>query len=238
MSENDKIKSAIEALKQGKSILIYDADGREEETDMVIASKFITPDVIRMLRKDGGGLICTTMDHRTREKLGLPYLSEVFSEMGNKYQVLHGLIPNDIPYDEISSFSVTINHRETFTGITDCDRALTISEFTKLIEETNGSENGHAQKLFGERFRAPGHIHLLNSTKELLKARKGHTELATAMVKMAELPPSATICEMMGDDCKALNKESAKEYADKNGLIFLEGFEVIEAWEKWIKISE
>jgi 3,4-dihydroxy 2-butanone 4-phosphate synthase len=234
MTGRNKVTVAIEALKAGKFVLIYDADGREEETDLVIASEFITPESIKILRKNGGGLICTTMDYPTREKLGLPYLSEVFHEMGEKYKVLHGLIPNDIPYDEISSFSVTINHRDTFTGITDCDRALTISEFAKLIFEANKYENGYAQTLFGERFRAPGHVHLLNSSKELLEARKGHTELATALVTMSGLIPSATICEMMGDDCKALSKTDAKKYADKSGLIFLEGFEIIEAWAKWL----
>jgi 3,4-dihydroxy 2-butanone 4-phosphate synthase len=229
----NRITQALNALRSGEIILIYDADGREEETDLVVASKFITPECIRTFRKNGGGLICTTMDYKTREKLGLPYLSEVFFEMGEKYNVLQKLIPNDIPYDEISSFSVTINHRSTFTGITDCDRSLTISEFAKLITETNKSENGHAQDLFGERFRSPGHVHLLNSSKDLLKERKGHTELATAMIIMAGLPPSATICEMMGDNCKALDKVHAEAYAVENGLIFLEGKEIIEAWGKW-----
>jgi 3,4-dihydroxy-2-butanone 4-phosphate synthase len=42
---------------------------------------------------------------------------------------------------------------------------------------------------------------------------------------------------MMGDDCKARNKESAKQYAKEHDLIFLEGAEVIEAWEKWLKTS-
>ncbi len=233
MTGRNKVTDAIKALQTGNFILIYDADGREEETDLVIASEFVTPDSIRVLRKDGGGLICTTMDYQTRQKLGLPYLSEVFYEMGNKFEVLHGLIPNDIPYDEISSFSVTINHRNTFTGITDCDRALTISEFAKLTFEANKCENGYAQKLFGQRFRAPGHVHLLNSSKDLFKTRKGHTELATAIVIMSELIPSATICEMMGDDCRALSKLDAKKYADEHGLIFLEGFEIIEAWMKW-----
>lgn len=216
----------------GKFILIFDAEGREEETDLTIGSQFVTPASIRTLRKDGGGLICATLDHNTQTRLGLPYLSQVFHEMGAKYGVLNKLVPNDIPYDEISTFSVTINHRKTFTGITDNDRALTISEFAKLISTINKLENGHAQKMFGEQFRAPGHVHLLNSSKKLLTSRKGHTELATALMIMADMVPSATICEMMGANGKARNKESAKEYAKENGLVFLEGSEIIDSWEK------
>ncbi len=232
MTENSRVNQAIEALKAGKVILIYDADGREEETDLVIASTFVTSESVRTLRQDGGGLVCTTVDYKTRQKLGLPYLSEIFHDIGEKYNVLRELVPNDIPYDEISSFSVTINHRKTFTGITDNDRAMTITEFSKLIPTISEAENGFARKLFGEQFRAPGHVSLLTSSKELLKNRKGHTELATAMIIMAGLTPSATICEMMDNNGKARNKERAKKYAAEHGLIFVEGYEIIESWEK------
>jgi 3,4-dihydroxy 2-butanone 4-phosphate synthase len=235
MTGNSKIHKAIEDLKAGKFILIYDADGREEETDLVINSQFITPESIRTMRTEGGGLICTTLDYDTQSKLGLPYLSEVFLGMGDKYDVMRKLIPNDIPYDEISSFSLTINHRKTFTGITDNDRAYTISEFAKLMKSINQLENGHAQKMFGEQFRAPGHVHLLNASAKLLTARRGHTELATAINIMAGLIPSATICEMMGSNGKARDKESANKYAEEHDFVFLEGYEVIEAWEKWSK---
>ena len=235
MTGNSNILNAIENLKNGKFILIYDADGREEETDLVIGSQFITPAVIRTMRTDGGGLICTTVDYDTQLRLGLPYLSELFSEMGGKYGVLNKLIPNDIPYDEISSFSLTINHRKTFTGITDNDRALTISELSNLITTVSNLENGHAQKLFGAQFRAPGHVHLLNASKNLLSSRKGHTELATAITIMAGLVPSATICEMMDNNGKARDKNSAKEYAQEHELVFLEGYEIIKAWQKWSK---
>jgi 3,4-dihydroxy 2-butanone 4-phosphate synthase len=233
MTGSSNFQKALEDLKAGKFILIYDADGREEETDLVIDSQFVTPEKIRTMRMDGGGLICTTVDYNTQEMLGLPYLSDVFQQMGEKFDVLKKLIPNDIPYDEISSFSVTINHRKTFTGVTDNDRAMTISELAKLISTVHTFENGHAQRIFGEQFRAPGHVHLLNASKNLLTARRGHTELATAMTIMAGLIPSATICEMMDANGKARNKESARKYAKEHNLVFLEGYEVIEAWQKW-----
>ncbi|MCK5559575.1 MAG: 3,4-dihydroxy-2-butanone-4-phosphate synthase [Thermoplasmata archaeon] len=233
MTGSSNIEKALEDLKAGKFILIYDADGREEETDLIIDSQFVTPENIRTLRRDGGGLICTTLDYNTQVSLGLPYLSDVFQQMGEKFNVLSKLIPNDIPYDEISSFSVTVNHRKTFTGITDDDRAYTISELAKLISTVNKLENGRAQQMFGEQFRAPGHVHLLNASKDPLTTRRGHTELATAMTLMAGLVPSATICEMMDSNGKARDKESARKYAEEHDLVFLEGYEVIEAWQKW-----
>jgi 3,4-dihydroxy 2-butanone 4-phosphate synthase len=226
---------ALKALKEGRFVLVYDADGREEETDMVIASEHVESDVIRTLRKDAGGLICTTADPRVQDSLGLPFLTELFLGMGNHYPVMKELIPNDIPYDAKSAFGITINHRKTFTGITDNDRALTISEFSKLAKEAIRQEDGWGKREFGKNFRAPGHIHLLNTSRKILETRFGHTELATALVIMGGLVPSATVCEMMGDDGNALSKEKAAAYAKAKGLVFLTGAEIVDAWKEFRK---
>ena len=229
------VLKAIDEIKNGRIVLVYDADGREEETDMVIASEFVTPDTVRILRKDGGGLICTTADTRIQSALGLPFMTELFQGMADKYPVMDGLMPNDIPYDVKSAFGITINHRKTYTGITDNDRALTISEFAKLSKSALTTEDGWARRQFGKEFRAPGHVHLLNTSERILETRFGHTELSTALVIMAGLVPSATVCEMMGDDGKALSKAKAAAYAKRRGLVFLEGREIVEAWREYPK---
>lgn len=227
------IRKALESLKKGKFVFVYDADGREEETDFVAASEFVNPEKIKNMRKNGGGLICTTVYHPIAKKIGLPFLVEMFDKISSSYKILKALKANDIPYDSKSSFSLTVNHRKTFTGITDVDRALTISEFAKMIKKYWDMDNGMLIHEFGKNFRSPGHVHLLCTSKELLKSRKGHTELSTALLLMAGLTPSATICEMIGDDGRALPKNEAKKYAEKNGLVFLEGKEILEAWESW-----
>ena len=232
MMASAAVRKAIEELREGRIVLVYDADGREEETDMVIASEHVTPEAVRILRKDAGGLICTTADTRIQEALGLPFLTELFLGMAEHYPIMKGLMPNDIPYDVKSAFGITINHRKTFTGITDNDRALTISEFALLSKRALTSENGWAKREFGKNFRAPGHIHLLNTSERILETRFGHTELATALVIMAGLTPSATVCEMMADDGKAMSKERAREYAKTHGSIFLEGAEILGAWKE------
>jgi 3,4-dihydroxy 2-butanone 4-phosphate synthase len=239
MSKSDKMKSTVEeALKDlhaGKIVLVFDSDDRERETDMVVASEFVTPTVIRRMRKEAGGLICTAAHNDIKEKLDLPFLVDVFSSSSKSHPVMDLLSPNDIPYDTKSAFSITINHRTTFTGITDNDRALTISEFAKLAKRADGLTPKEAQAEFGKMFRAPGHVHLLNASKELLVKRFGHTELSTALMVMTGLTPSATVCEMMGDDGHALSKEKAKEYAQRYDLCFLEGRQIIDSWKKWEK---
>lgn len=229
------IKKAIHDLKMGKFVMVYDADGREEETDLVIASEFITPRDIKRLRTDGGGLICATVYYPLAEKLKLPFLAEMYAEISNNahYEILKYLSPYDIPYDTKSSFSITINHRKTFTGISDNDRALTISEFAKLASL---NKNGKSlREHFGKNFRSPGHIPLLKTAKNLLEERTGHTELATALMLLAGLTPSVTICEMLGSNGKSLSKNRAINYARKNNFVFLRGKEIIEAWKKWLR---
>lgn len=227
------VLEALRELRDGRVVLVYDADGREEETDMVIASEHATSGAIRMLRKDAGGLICTTADVAIQKALGLPFMTELYLGMAEHYPVMRELMPNDIPYDVKSAFGITINHRRTFTGITDDDRSLTVREFASLAKRALGSEDGWAKREFGKNFRAPGHIHLLNTSDRILETRFGHTELATALVMMAGLTPSATVCEMMGDDGKALSKEEARKYAKSREIVFLEGAEIVEAWREF-----
>ena len=228
-----EVDKAVEDLRSGKVVLVFDADGREEETDLTIASQFVTSDVIRTMRKDGGGLICVTVPPETRKRLGLPFLADLLWNEGSDVPVLRSLIPNDIPYDEKSAFGITINHRKTYTGITDSDRALTISEFANFARRVESLDSETAINEFGREFRSPGHVSLLNVANPVLQSRRGHTELCTALVTMAGLTPSATICEMMDDGGRARSKADAKRYASERDLVFLEGHQVIEAWEKW-----
>ena len=227
----DLITKACEELRNGKMVLVYDADGREEETDMVIASEFVDQDIVRTYRKDAGGLICVTIPPETRHCIGIPYMVDVLQNSKGLYPILDGLKPNDIPYDAKSSFSLTINHRKTFTGITDKDRALTISEFAKIVQLSRSCNNGHAADTFAKNFRSPGHVHLLNASEKLVIDRQGHTELATALMVLAGLTPTATICEMMGDDGRALSKNRAQKYAADKSLLYLEGREIIKSWK-------
>jgi 3,4-dihydroxy 2-butanone 4-phosphate synthase len=226
-----ELEKAIHDVREGRMVLIYDFDDREKETDLVLASEFMTPEGIREMRKSGGGLICATAHNDIVSALDLPFLAEVFACSAKEHSVMDLLTPNDIPYDTKSAFSITINHRHTFTGITDRDRALTITEFAKLAKKVGKEDAEALRQEFGGTFRAPGHVHLLNSSRELLAKRFGHTELSTALMVMAGVTPSATLCEMMGDDGNALGKEEARRYAKDKGLAFLEGKDIVEAWK-------
>jgi 3,4-dihydroxy 2-butanone 4-phosphate synthase len=231
----ENISRAVTDLQNGKFVLIYDDDDREGEADIVMASEFVAPESIRTMRKDGGGLIFLMTSSEIADKLKLPFLADLFSDVDDKYPVLKELIPNDIPYDSKSSFSLYINHRDTFTGITDIDRSLTMNKFSDLAKKIENIDDGAATKMFGKEFRSPGHIPICVASKNLLNERVGHTELVVSLLKMADVIPVGSGCEIMGDTGRALSKTKAKQYADENGFVFLEGKDIIKAWKKWSK---
>lgn len=219
------IKNALESFQKGDLILVFDDDNRERETDMIVAGEFITPNKIATMRNDAGGLLCTALSHEIAEKLGLPFMTDVMAAASIKYPVLTELSPTDIPYDEKSAFSLSLNHRKTFTGITDNDRALTIRELALLCKNED-YEN------LGKYFRSPGHVTLLRAAEGLLLKRKGHTEISVALAEMTGLTPVVSMCEMMDDITgNSLSTDDVEKHASKNRLVFLSGAEIIEAYK-------
>ncbi|MDD1705881.1 MAG: 3,4-dihydroxy-2-butanone-4-phosphate synthase [Methanoregulaceae archaeon] len=220
------IDDALKALREGKFILLYDFDDRECETDFAIRSDMVRPADIALMRKDGGGLICTAIHPDAAEHLGLPFASEVLRTRTGIAETV-----GDIPYDRKnhSSFSLWVNHRDTFTGITDNDRALTI---TAIADQVKRSLNGGGCD-FRSRFRSPGHVAILRAAEGLLSRRRGQTELSIAMAIMAGITPAVTVCEMLDDRSGlALSKKDAQDYARNHKLVFIEGDDVLEAWDR------
>lgn len=229
------LDAALLALRAGRFVLVYDSDDRERETDFLVPAKAVTPAHIRTMRKDGGGLVFLAVDHEIHARLGLPYLQDLMEEASGNHPVFKHLVSDDIAYDARSAFSGWINHRQTYTGITDEDRSLTARRFGELSDSVMKLENGHALELFGKEFRSPGHVPVCSATAAPLTTRFGHSELAVALMHMAGVTPVALGCEMMGDDGKALSREAAREYARAHGHPFLEGRQIVEAWRarKW-----
>lgn len=242
MNSNDtnytkNIVRAIQAVRKGEMVFIFDSEGREGETDFTIPAVAVTPDDVKWMRRDGGGLICVALDADTSEQLGLPFISDVLRNASNSNSSFKTTVEKggDLAYDTRSSFSLWVNHRDTRTGIPDNDRALTINKLAEVVEKTLAGENIN----FGSEFRTPGHVALLRAAKGLVNERLGQTELSIALAKMAGITPAMVVCEMLDENNgMALSKVDAKAYATDRNLIFLEGGEIVEAYNKWARTKE
>jgi 3,4-dihydroxy 2-butanone 4-phosphate synthase len=226
----EEMENVFRQLKKGRFILLHDSENREDETDMVVLAQHVRPEHIARMRTDAGGLICAAVGNQVAEAIELPFMANVLMEAENTYPLLKKMRGEDIKYDKKSAFSLTVNHRKTFTGISDVDRALTLSElgtFVRDLEETKDPATA-----FGSKFRSPGHIPLLISSG--LENRQGHTELTCAIAEMGKLTPSVVVCEMMDEKThKSLTLKDARTYAKKNDHALLEGKQVIEEYKKW-----
>jgi 3,4-dihydroxy 2-butanone 4-phosphate synthase len=217
------LTEAIAALKDGRFVLVHDDKGRENEIDMVVAAEHIKPQHIATMRNDAGGLVCLAISNEITTKLGLVYMHEMIAAMGKVNPIFSRLTEGKAAYGDKPAFSISINHRSTYTGITDHDRAMTIS---KVAEVCKKIDNGGVDD-FAKNFHAPGHVPILIASKRLLHDRMGHTELCVYLMQLAELTPAVAICEMMDSGThRALSIEAAQEYANKFNIPLIDASEL------------
>ncbi len=101
------IEEALEALRQGKLILVTDDPDRENEGDLICAAEFATTENVNFMATYAKGLICMPMDHAHVQKLGL-----------------RQMVANNTD-NHCTAFTESIDHVRTTTGISAEERGLT-----------------------------------------------------------------------------------------------------------------
>jgi 3,4-dihydroxy 2-butanone 4-phosphate synthase len=201
-------------MRAGRPICVHDAADREGETDLIYPAEAVTPEAVARLRNDAGGLVCVALSDAVAEAFDLPFLHDSLTHPAAG--------EHDLTYDDRSSFSLPVNHRDTHTGITDEDRSLTIRELAAAAASPDDVS-------FAEQFRSPGHVHLLRAAPGLLSERRGHTELGVALAERADVAPAVVVCEMLDDESgAALSPANARAYADRREIPYVEGRALID----------
>ena len=231
---DEHMQDAIKAFQNGEPVCLFDSEKREGETDLLFPGQCAEPATMRQLRLDCGGLLFLAIGHDVGERFSLPFLQDLHTHKSlvDEYEVLNHLVTNDLRYDARSAFTLSLNHRETYTGITDHDRALTTRRFAELTAELieSGTEGEEAQQALGKEFRTPGHIPVCRETEGGLSRRQGHTELAVGLARLAGMTPVVIGAEMLQPDGDhALSVDDARVWAAERGIPFLEGAQLIEA---------
>lgn len=228
-------EESLKAFRKGSPVLIYDFEDREGETDIAIPAIHVGREEVTMMRMDGGGLICVAIHPVAAEKLGLPFMHDVLRAASEKMPYIKKVADaDDIKYDSRSSFSLWVNHRDTFTGITDVDRALTIRRVGEVVDDVMMGKKVD----FGREFRSPGHVALLRAAEGLTYERVGQTELSVALAEMAGIAPAVAICEMLDAETgRALTKEKAMEYAEEKEIPFIDGRTIVEHYRRFREVE-
>jgi 3,4-dihydroxy 2-butanone 4-phosphate synthase/GTP cyclohydrolase II len=165
------IESAIEAIKQGKLIIVVDDEDRENEGDFVTAARNVTPAIINFMSKEGRGLICAPLVEDRCDELGLEL-------MVNKNTALH-----ETPF----TVSIDLLGHGCTTGISASDRAKTVKA---LIDPATKPED----------LGRPGHIFPLRAKRGGVLRRAGHTEATIDLARLAGFEPAGVLVEIMNED--------------------------------------
>lgn len=181
------IEEALIDLQAGKIVIVVDDEDRENEGDFVALGEFATPEVINFMAKEGRGLVCTPISKQLAKQFELTPMVDVNTDIHE------------------TAFTVSIDHRETTTGISAYERSLTIQ---KLLAEEAKPED----------FRRPGHIFPLVAKDGGVLRRAGHTEAAVDLAHLCQVKPVGVICEIMKDDGKMARVPDLMKIAEKHGL--------------------
>jgi len=218
----EAVWKAVEALKSGVPVMVYDGDEREAEVDLVYHASRVDVDAVYTLRTRAGGLLCFATSDTVRRGLGLPWGDELLEKVPG----LERLARRRLSYGDRPAFTVWVNYSGVKTGISDSDRALTFRELDRVVNLffTEGAER--ARDYFLSSFQAPGHVPVLASRG--LAARRGHTELSIALALLAGLRPSVVFAEML-DYGSSLSLEKARLVSAREGWPLVSGEEIVEA---------
>ncbi len=187
----ERVERAIEAIADGKIVILVDAEDRENEGDLCMAADKVTPEAVNFMAKYGRGLICLTLTGEHIDRLQIPMMVDQNSSAFG------------------TAFTVSIEAAEgVTTGISAADRARTIEA---AVAEGAGPDD----------IVMPGHIFPLKARDGGVLVRTGQTEGSVDLARMAGHSPAGVICEIMNDDGTMARLPQLKSFAEEHDLELL-----------------
>jgi len=167
----NSVEEAIEDIREGKVVLVFDDIARENEGDFIAASEHVTPEIINFMTKYGRGLICVAITEERANELSLERMVQ----------------NNTATHATAFTVSVDLLGHGCTTGISAFDRSQTVKA---LVDESTSPED----------LGRPGHIFPLIANANGVLGRMGHTEASIDLPMLAGLKSSGVLVEVMNDD--------------------------------------
>ncbi len=198
MCKFDRIEDALDAIADGKMVIVADDEDRENEGDLIMAAEKVTPEAVNFMAKQGRGLVCVPLTEERMEQLEL-------EPMARHNTALHG-----------TRFHISVDAVVgTTTGISAADRARTI----RVMVDDDSRPADLAR---------PGHVFPIMAVKGGVLARAGHTEASVDLARLAGLKPAGVLCEIMDEDGRMARVPRLIEIARKCNLRLITVKDLIE----------
>ena len=183
----ERVKTAIEAFKQGNGVLVLDDENRENEGDLIFPAETITTEQMAKLIRYGSGIVCLCITDERCKQLDLPPMVQDNTSV-NK-----------------TAFTISIEAAEgVSTGVSAADRVTTIK--AAVADGAKPSDLHH-----------PGHVFPLRAAANGVLERNGHTEAAVDLARLAGYKEAGVICEITNDDGSMARTPELVEFVKKFG---------------------
>jgi 3,4-dihydroxy 2-butanone 4-phosphate synthase len=193
-----RIRAALDAMREGRPVALFDDDDRENEADLIVAAERITNESMAMMIRDCSGIVCLCLNDELVRALDLP---PMVSSNSSRYG---------------TAFTVTIEARHgVTTGVSAADRVTTI----------RAAIADHARP---DDLARPGHVFPLRAVPGGVLERRGHTEGTVDLARLAGLKPAGVLCELMNPDGTMSHGEQVTRYAAQHNLPCLTIAELVE----------
>src|ERR1700735_1133432 len=197
------VPEALEAIRNGRMVVVIDDEDRENEGDLTLAAEFVTPEAINFMARFGRGLICLTLTEDRADYLRLgPMTSENTSRFGTAFT------------DSVEAREGGTAREGLPTGTSAADRAHPI----RVAIDSRSTANDLAR---------PGHVFPLRARKGGVLVRAGQTEASVDLARMAGLVSAGVICEVMNEDGTMARVPDLIPFCAEHGLKMLTVAELI-----------
>ncbi|HEY0538325.1 MAG TPA: bifunctional 3,4-dihydroxy-2-butanone-4-phosphate synthase/GTP cyclohydrolase II [Actinoallomurus sp.] len=182
------VEEAIADIAAGKAVVVVDDADRENEGDIIFAAAKATPELLTFTIRYSSGVICVPMEGADLDRLHIPLMTARNRERMR------------------TAYTVSVDARDgVSTGISAADRARTIRRLCDSATEPYELVQ-------------PGHIFPLRYHEGGVLRRRGHTEAAVDLARLAGLTPAGVLAEVVNDDGTMARLPQLEVFAKEHDL--------------------